>query len=106
MRVLLGVAGQLSAGEVLYPGGKGVPGGGFAEWDAELLGGDEERAGPERSSVQLAGGPEVVGYEGQQKDIREQRRDQGIVEDERERPAGDRRNHQRNRGDQDESFVG
>ena len=51
------------AGVKLYPGGEGVPGCGFGDGDADLLDKDEEGAGPEGGTMNLARRPEVVGDE-------------------------------------------
>src|SRR5439155_1204293 len=78
---------------------------GLADWHSYLLNKDEECARPERGAINLTRGPQVVGHQDEQEEIREQRRPDRISVNHGEGPTRDGGDHQCNRGDEDEAFV-
>jgi len=88
------------------PVGEGVPEGGFAKGEADLLNENQECAGAERGAMNFTRGPVVVGDERKQKDVGEQGVDPNMSSAEGERPAGDGGDHQGGAGEIDIAFVG
>src|SRR6267378_1234966 len=89
----------------LNPSGESVPRRCLADGYSYLLDEDEVSACPERSAMNLSRGPEVVGRQGEQKEIREQRRHWRSSVNEVDWPAGNRGDQQRRRCHDDEAFM-
>jgi hypothetical protein len=89
----------------LDPAGKLVPYDGLADRYPDLLDEDQEGARPERRTVNLAGGPEVVGHHQKKKYVGKQGGRHCISMDYGKGPTGDGGDHQSNGCDKDEALM-
>src|ERR1035437_2390252 len=93
------------AGYGLNPGGEGVPRGCVGDGYAYLLDEDEESARPDCGAMDLARGPQVVGHQNEQEDVRAQCGGDGIPVAP-DWPTCDGGDHQGNGADKDQALMG
>src|SRR3954466_16204664 len=91
--------------ESLNPGSECVPGCRFANRQTNLLYENQEAACPQRSAMDLVGGPEIVNDQGEQKKLGQQGSNENLPVTESDGYPGYGGNQQRIRGDVDEAFV-
>src|SRR5579864_2759605 len=94
-----------SASDGLHPRRKRVPSRGLADWQTNLLDKNEKGSCPERRTLELAGRPQIIGSQQQQKSIRSDSGVCGIVEKPTHRKAGNGSDQHSHSCDVDDALV-